>query len=109
LRKRSTSASSLFRQYCQRGGETEELDAVGAAAKLDAADDIAPLVRSAHLHAAAIAAVKLDEVVGLQHHVVELDEAQGLLALEPELDRVVGQHAINAEVPAVVAQEIDVV
>ena len=72
-------------------------------------DDIAPLVRSAHLQAAAIAAVKLDEVVGLQHHVVELDEAQGLLALEPELDRVVGQHAVDAEMPAVVAQEIDVV
>src|SRR4029077_9228174 len=58
---------------------------------------------------AAEAAVKLDEVVGLQHHVVELDEGERLLALEPELHRIVGEHAVDAEMASVVAQEIDVV
>ena len=83
--------------------------AVGAAAKLDAVDDVAPLIGAAHLQAAAVAAVELDEVVGLQHHVVELDEGERLLALEPQLHRIVGEHAVDAEMASVVAQEIDVV
>ena len=40
----------------QRRGETEQLDAVGAAPELDAVDDVAPLIRAAHLQAAAVTA-----------------------------------------------------
>ena len=92
----------------QGRGQPEQLDAVGAPPKLDAADDIAPLIGAAHLQAAAEPAVKLDEIVGLQHHVVELDEAQGLLALEPQLHRILGEHAVDAEMASVIAQEIDI-
>ena len=38
------------------------------------ADDVAPLVRAAHLQAAAVAPAKLHEIVSLQHHVVEFQE-----------------------------------
>ncbi len=85
-----------------------ELVPAHASAKLDAADDIAPLVRAAHLHAAAAAPGQLEEVVGLQHHVVEFEEAQRLLALEPQLHAVEAQHAVDREMPAVLAQERDV-
>ena len=67
-------------------GQGIELRRADAAAELDAVDDVAPLVGAAHLQDAAIAPRQLDEVVGLQDHVVELDEGQLLLALEPELD-----------------------
>ena len=80
-----------------------------AAAEIDAGDDVAPLVRAAHLQRAAVAPVKLDEVVGLQAHVVEFEERELLLALEPELHRVHRQHAVDGEVAADVAQELDVV
>jgi hypothetical protein len=80
-----------------------------AAAEIDAVDDVAPLVGAAHLQGAAVAPVQLDEVVGLQDHVVELDERQFLLALEPQLHRIHRQHAVDREVPADVAQELDVV
>jgi hypothetical protein len=54
------------------------------AGQVDAVDDVAPLVRAAHLQQAAIAAVQLEEVVGLQDHVVEFEEAESdLLAVEP--------------------------
>ena len=40
----------------------------------DAVDDVAPLIRAAHLQPAAVALVQLDEIVGLQNHVVEFEE-----------------------------------
>ena len=86
-----------------------ELRRAETAAELDAVDDVAPLVGAAHLQDAAMAPRQLDEVVGLQDHVVELDEGQLLLALEPELDCIHGEHAVDREMPADVAQEIDVV
>jgi hypothetical protein len=139
FRNRSTSASSVFRQNCQysygdtrsalshtaplrrlahlgagrrrdqRRGQRVELRQPHAPAEVDAVDDVAPLVGAAHLQRAAVAAGELDEVVGLQDHVVELEEGQLVLALEPELDRVHRQHAIDREVAADLAQEVDVV
>ena len=53
-----------------------------------------------------MAALQLQEVVGLQDLVVELDEGQALL--QADLVRLGRQHAVHAEVPADVAQEIDV-
>ena len=82
---------------------------VHAAAEIDAVDDIAPLVGAAHLQHAAVALVQLDEIVGLQDHVVEFEERQFLLAVEPQLHRIEGEHAVDREMPADVAQEIDVV
>ena len=52
--------------------------------------------------------MKLDEIVGLQHHVVELDEAQWLLALETQLHRILGEHAVHAEMASVIAKEPDI-
>ena len=80
-----------------------------APAEIDAVDDVAPLVRAAHLQIAAVAARELDEVVGLQDHVVEFDERQLLLAIEPQLHRIHRQHAVDREMPADVAQHLDVV
>ena len=50
-----------------------------------------------------MALVKLDEVIGLQDHIVEFEETQRLLALEAQLDRVETQHAVNRKVAAIVA------
>ena len=92
-------------------GEVErvELRRPDAAAEIDARDDIAPLIGAAHLQQRAVAPVDLDEVIGLQAHVVELDEGEFLLAFEPQLHRIHRQHAIDREVAADVAQEVDVV
>ena len=89
----------------ERRGQAEDLGARDAAGQVDAVDDVAPLVRAAHLQEAAVAAVELQEVVGLQDHVVELEEAQRLVAVEPRLDALEGQHPVDREVPADVAQE----
>jgi len=69
----------------------------------DAVNDVAPLIRSAHLQNAAVALVKLHEIVGLQNHVVEFEKRQRLLALEPQLHRVERQHLVDGEVPADIA------
>ena len=70
----------------QRRSQREELRTVQPAAEIDAVDDVAPLVRAAHLQHAAVAAEQFDEIVGLQDHVIEFEERQLLLALEPQLD-----------------------
>ena len=82
---------------------------VDAAAELDAVDDVAPLVGPAHLQTAIQPPRQLEEVVGLQDHVVEFEEGQRLLAVEPRLDALEAQHPVDAEVPADVAQEVEVV
>ena len=89
----------------QRRRQPEELGCRRCAGQLDAVDDIAPLVRAAHLQPAAGAAGQLEEVVGLEDHVVELEEGQRLLAVEAQLDAVEGQHAVDGEVAADLAQE----
>ena len=80
-----------------------------AAAEIDSGDDVAPLVGAAHLQIAAVAARKLDIVVGLQQHVVELDEREFLFPIETKLGAVHRQHAIDGEMAADVAQKFDVV
>ena len=68
----------------QRRGQRVKLRRAHAVAEVDAVDDVAPLVGAAHLQAAAVALGELDEVVGLQDHVVEFEEGQRLLAVEPQ-------------------------
>ena len=93
----------------QRAGERIELWQPHAAAKVDAVDDVAPLVGAADLQTAVAAARKLGEVVGLEHHVVELEKGELVRAVEPELDGIHRQHAVDREIAPDVAQEVDVV
>ena len=72
----------------QRRGQRKQLRVQHAAAEIDAVDDVAPLIGAAHLQNAAVALVELDEIVGLQHHVVEFEKREFLLAVEPQLHRV---------------------
>ena len=65
-----------------------ELRRSHAVSEIDAVDDVAPLVRTAHLQHAAMAAVELDEIVTLHDHVVEFEEGEGLLPVQPQLDAV---------------------
>jgi hypothetical protein len=58
----------------QRRRHAEQLLAVDPAAKLDAVDDVAPLIRSAELEDAARAPRQLEEIIGLKDHVVEFEE-----------------------------------
>ena len=79
------------------------------ARQIDAVHDVAPLIRPAHLHQTAIAAVQFQKVIGLQDHVVKLKKRQALLAVKPRLDRFKRQHPVDREVFADVAQKADVV
>ncbi len=97
------------RRRChQRRGDAEGLARLHAADQFDAVDDVAPLLRSAELQGAAVAAVQFQEVGRLHQHVVELEEGQRLFVGQPGLDELEGHHAIDGEVHAVVAQELDV-
>ena len=82
--------------------------AVDPPRQLDPVDDIAPLVGPAHLQPAAGAPRQLQEIIGLEDHVVEFEEGQRLLAVEPQLDAVEGQHPVDREVPPDLAQERDI-
>ena len=53
--------------------------------------------------------VQLDEVVGLQEHVVELDEGQLLVTVETHPDGIHRQHAVHGKMPADITQKLDVV
>ena len=87
----------------------EQLGAGETAPEIDAVDDVAPLVRAAHLQNAAVALVEFNEIVRLQDHVVEFEKRQRLLAIEPKLHRIERQHLVDGEMPADVAQEGNVV
>ena len=92
----------------QRRGEAEHLRPVDPAGEFDAVDDIAPLVRSAHLQAAGRAARQLQKIIGLEDHIVELKEAQRLFTVEAQLHAVEAQHPVDREMLADVAQERDI-
>jgi hypothetical protein len=77
--------------------------------EVDAVHDVAPLVGATHLEEAALAAVELEEVVGLEDHVVELEKRQRLLAVEARLHALEGEHAVDREVAADVAEELEIV
>nr|BAL73139.1 hypothetical protein [Ensifer adhaerens] len=78
-----------------------------SAQKIDAADDVAPLVAAAKLQPATGAAKQLEEIDRLQDHVVELEEAQVLLLLQPRPDTVEGEHAVDGEMFADVPEHVD--
>ena len=92
----------------QRRGDAEDFLTVHTACQVDAADDVAPLVGSAHLQQAAIAAAQFQEVIGLKDRIVEFEEGERLLALEPQPDRVHAHHPVDREMRAVVTQEADI-
>src|SRR5262249_3407180 len=80
-----------------------------APAEIDAVDDIAPLIRPAHLQDAAMAAIEFDEVVSRQYHVVEFKKQNFWLPLQPQFHGIVTEHAIDRKMPADIAEEIDIV
>ena len=80
-----------------------------APTQINAVDDIAPLVRAAHLQIAAETTRQFHKIIALQDHVVELDEGEFLLALKPELDRIHRQHPVDREVATNIAQHVDIV
>ena len=84
------------------------MGAIDPAGKLDAVDDIAPLVRPAHLEAAGRAARQLQKIIGLQDHVIEFEEGERLLPIQPHLHRIEAQHPVDREMLADIAQERDI-
>ena len=98
--------AAVVRQQ-QLEGYRERVLALLAADEVRAGQYVAPLVVAAQLHAAAVPAEQLQEVVALHQHVVEFQEGQALLhALLVALGR---QHAVDREVHAHLAQEVHVV
>ena len=79
-----------------------------AAAQIDAVDDIAPLVRAAHLQVTIVATRQFDIVIGLADHVVELDEAHLLFAFQPQPHRIHRQHPVDGKVAPDVSEHFDV-
>lgn len=92
----------------QRGGEAIQLQPMHAPAQLQPVDDVAPLVRSAHLQHAAMALVQLHEIIGLKDHVVEFEEGERLLTLQPQLHGIEGEHAVDGEMRPHLAQHGDI-
>ena len=79
------------------------------ARQVHAVDDIAPLIRPAHLQQTTITAVQLKEIIGLQDHVVEFKKGEALLAVQPRLDALKAQHAVDREMPPDHPQEFQIV
>ena len=88
-------------------GEGEGRARLDAPDQVGAGKDVRPLVAPAELQGAPVASEGLEEVVGLEQHVVELKERQA--SLKARLVGVRAQHFVHGEVAAVVAQEGDVV
>ena len=92
----------------QRRGRAVHLGTVHSPGQFDTVDDIAPLIRTAHLEAAAISLREFPEIVGLQNHVVEFEEAERLFAVQALFDGIKTEHPIDGEVLAYLAQEGDI-
>ena len=82
------------------------LVAIHTADKVDAGDDIAPLVATTDLQVATLLAVQREEIIGLEQHVGEL-RVRDAVGLQAALDRVTVEHGVEREVLAHIAQESD--
>ncbi len=51
---------------------------------------------------------QLQEIIGLQDHVVEFKEGQRLFTVQPQLHRIERQHAVDGEMPPDIAQQLDI-
>ncbi len=74
--------------------------------EIDARQDVAPLVRAAHLQLAAVVPVEVVVVVGLQQHVAELGVGDAMLPRHPSLHALPGDHLVDRDVLADVTQEV---
>ena len=92
----------------QRRGQAVQGLGIDAPGQLNAANDITPLIRAAELQNTVHAAAELQEVVGLEHHIVEFQKAQWLLAIQTQLHAVKAHHAVDRHVGSVIPQELDV-
>jgi len=68
---------------------------------------VPPLVISPHLQATTVILKKMQEIIGLQKHVVELDEIETLFQTDPVT--LGGEHAVDAEVSSDIAKELDII
>src|SRR3546814_1203630 len=105
---RSTRTDTLFPYTTRFRSQPKNLRPIDPPSQLNAIDDIAPLVRTAHLKATGCAPRQFQKVIGLQYHVVELKEAQRLLPVQPQLYCVETQHPVHRKMLADVPQEGDV-
>ena len=83
------------------------VDALDLTDQVDAAHHVAPLVVATGLERAAVAAVKLEEVVGLQDLVGELGVGDTLVRGNTPRDDILVEHGAHAEVLADRAQKVD--
>ena len=83
------------------------IDALNLTDQVDAAHHVAPLIVTAGLERAAVAAVELEEVVGLEHLVGELGVGDALVRGNTASDDVLVEHGAHAEVLADSAQQVD--
>ena len=89
----------------QRRRQPVKFGVFNAAAQFNPADDVAPLVRAAHLQRATVPPGQFQKIIGLQDHVVEFQERQRLFALKTQFHRIEAQHPVDREIPPVIAQE----
>ena len=103
--RRCLAHLATVRRGDERGGQAEHLRPVDPPGQFNAVDDIAPLIRSAHLQPAGVAARQFKEIIGLEDHIVEFEEGQRLFPVQPQLHRIKGEHPVDRKVLANIAQE----
>ena len=73
--------------------------------QINTGDDIAPLIRAAHLQNTAVTAAQFHEVIGLQDRIVEFQETHRLFTIKPQFNAIHRQHPVDRKMHAVIAQE----
>jgi hypothetical protein len=96
------AAIGLGDERCHEG---ECLASAHSADELGAGDDIAPLVRPAHLQLAAVVREQMHKVVALHQLVAEL--GKGDAGLQSVLHRIFGHHIIDGDVLAYLTHELE--
>ena len=91
----------------QRESESDNLPAFNTANQVHPGDNVTPLIITAYLQGAAIAAVKFEEIVGLEKLVVELDK--GKTGFEPFLVGFKGKHPVYRKMLPYVPEELYVI
>ena len=109
--QRGRTADRLAELLARCGGDERvrhgvRLRPARPADQVHAGQDVAPLVRAAHLKLAAVLVVQHEIVVSLEQHVAELRVRDPLLPVHPSRDRLLTQHVVDGEVLAHISQEV---
>jgi len=96
--------------FALRGGkegqrQAKERGGLIFSGKVDAGNDVAPLVATAHLQTAVVFLCEHKKVVGLQEHIRELEEAEVLFSVQAGFDGFCRQHTIDREMFADITQK----